>query len=256
MARLASKFGILAFMVLVGVACQAKTSPEHLTMLTSPDYCPYEFVIQSENGKSELVGFDIDVAKAIADDLGVFLTIETRHFNQILPALERQQADFAMAAITPTRGRQKMANFSNIYYAQTMAIVSRGDQPFTTLNSLINKTVGIRAASFHAQELARYSDIHQITFSSSDVLITAVKTRQVDAIILDQAIAPKYVTPASQLIWTPVKMTEATDGVAIAFPKLLSVELQTAVDDALVNLQQNGTMTALIHEWFDGYQCL
>lgn len=241
---------------LVGVACQAQPSIDNLTMLTAPDYCPYEFRVQQGSGKSEVVGFDIDVARAIADELGVSLTIETKHFNQIMPALERQQADFAMAAITPTRGRQQMVNFSDIYYVQVMAIVSRYDQPFTTLDHLINKTVGIRASSFHVQELSRYSDIHQVTFDSSEALIAAVKAQKVDAIILDQAIAPKYVTPASQLTWSPAKVVAAREGVAIAFPKLASSsKLQVAINDALVTLQQDETMIKLIHHWFDTYQC-
>ena len=252
MGKLSIKFGVLTIIGLVGVACQPKPSMDGLTMLTAPDYCPYEF---REKGKPEVVGFDIDVARAIADELGVSLTIETKHFNQIMPALERQQADFAMAAITPTRGRQQMANFSDIYYAQVMTIVSRDDQPFTALDQLIKKTVGVRASSFHVQELSRYSDINQETFNSSDELIAAVKSRKVDAIILDQAIAPKYVTPASQLIWSPVKVAASREGVAIAFPKLASSNLRIAMNDALVTLQQDRTILALIHKWFDTYQC-
>ena len=224
-------------------------------MLTAPDFCPYEFRVRQANGKSEVVGFDIDVAKAIADELGLPLTIETKHFNQIMPALDRQQADFAMAAITPTPNRQKMVDFSTIYYAQSIAIVSRQTQPLTALESLIQKTVGVKSQSFQAQELARYSEITQVEFKTTEELIAAVKAQRVDAGILDQAIAPKYVTPASQLLWTPVESSADVAGVAIAFPKLSFTDGQRAINTALAKLKQDGTMTKLIHQWFDGYQC-
>lgn len=250
------RLGLFVCIGLLGVGCQNhQPSSDRLTMLTAPDYCPYEFRLQLENGKSELAGFDIDLAQAIANELGRSLTIESKHFNQIMLALEQQQADFSMAAITPTRERQAVVNFSNIYYAQSMAIVSRYDQPLTTLESLIQKTVGVRNRSFHAKELNRYSEIHQVSFNSSEELIAAVKAKQVDAIILDRAIAPKYVTPASQLTWSPARATTARQGVAIAFPKLASRNLQMEMNQALETLNQDGTMRDLIHKWFDAYQC-
>ena len=247
----------IAMVVLIGLmtACQNERPADSLTMLTAPDYCPYEFRAKQDNGKFELVGFDIDVAKAIADKLDLSLTIETRHFNQIMPALDQLQADFAMAAITPTSNRRQMVDFSAIYYTQSIAIVSRQIQPLTSLESLIQRTVGVKATSFQSQELTRYADISQIEFGTTDELIAAVKAQQVDAGILDQAIAPKYVTPASQLLWTPVESVADVAGVAIAFPKSFSPDVQRAINTALARLQQDGTMTKLIHEWFDIYQC-
>lgn len=255
MRNLAAQSGLMALMIVISSACHRTPPPDELIMLTSPDYCPYEFRVRDNNGKTDLAGFDIEVARTIAEELEVPLTIEPQHFNSIMPALNNQQADFAMAAITPTPNRREIVDFSDIYYTQTLAIVSRSAQPFPSLESLIKKTVGVKADSFQAQDLTRYSDIQQTTFKTAGELIAAVKARQVDAGILDQAIVPKYVTPASQLEWAPVPLVSDSAGVAIAFSKNSSSNLRVRIDDVLNAMKTDGRMTSLIHKWFDDYQC-
>lgn len=245
----------IVLITILSSACRPTVPTNALTLVTAPDYCPYELTVKEADGKSSIIGFDIDVAEAIATEVDLPLIIEAKHFNQIMPTLDRQQADFAMAAITPTASRRQVMEFSSLYYTQKIAIISRQNQPFFQLDGLINKQVGVKAGSFHAQELMRYSEIEQIEFKSANELIAAVKAKRVDAGILDQAIAPKYVTPASQLIWEPVNTYQENAGVAIAFPKESSAQLKKNVDSALAKLQQNGTMTRLIHKWFDDYEC-
>lgn len=254
MRNLAVQFGLMTLVIVINSACHRTLPPDGLVMLTSPDYCPYEFRARDGNGKADLTGFDIDVARVIADELDIALTIETQHFNSLMPALSQQQADFAMAAITPTSNRREIVDFSDIYYVQTLAIVSRSAQPFTSLESLIKKTVGVKVGSFQAQDLTRYSDIDQATFNTAGELIAAVKAQQVEAGILDQSIAPKYVTPASQLEWVPVPLVSESAGVAIAFPQGSS-DLRSKVNEVLASMKTDGRMKRLIHKWFDNYQC-
>lgn len=245
----------IACLSLLASACRPTVPTNALTLVTAPDYCPYELTVKGPDGKSSIIGFDIDVAEAIAAELSLPLKVEPKHFNQIMPMLERQQADFAMAAITPTVSRRQVMEFSSIYYAQTIAIISRQDHPFNQLEELINKQVGVKAKSFQSKELTRYSDIEQIEFNTAKELIAAVKAKRVEAGILDQAIAPKYITPASQLTWHPINTQSENAGVAIAFPKEASTNLKADVNSVLAKLQQNGTITRLIHKWFEDYEC-
>lgn len=235
----------------LGVACQGEAPSDSLLMVTVPDYCPYEFV--AEDGA--VVGFDIDLAQAIAQELGnAELTIQTLpHFNQIIPTLRQGEVDFAMAAMTPTPARRQVATFSDIYYTQKIAIVSAATEGFSDLESLIGKRVGVRTDSAHAETLMIYSAIEIQRFAQTDGLIAAVKRRKLDAAILDQAIAPKYTTPASQLTWFPVEPLTDVAGVAIAFPKNTSLVADT--NAAIKKLTEDGTLLRLIHQWFDDYQC-
>ncbi|HCF29759.1 MAG TPA: polar amino acid ABC transporter permease, partial [Cyanobacteria bacterium UBA11049] len=93
-------------------------------MVTSADYPPYEFR-DTATGKDEIIGFDIDIAKRIAEELNFELEIRDTDFNGIIPALQSRRADFAMAGMTPTEERRKNVDFSEIYYEAKNTIVSQ-----------------------------------------------------------------------------------------------------------------------------------
>ena len=86
-----------------------------LVMGTSPDYAPYEFLV-NKNGKNQVVGMDVEVARKIAKDLGVKLVIKQMNFNSLLVALQTGKVDMELAAMSPTNARRKSVDFSNTYY--------------------------------------------------------------------------------------------------------------------------------------------
>ena len=89
-----------------GLTHYVTAQQQKLTMVTSADYPPYEFR-DTASGKNEIIGFDIDIAKNIAQELGYQLEIKDTDFNGIIPALQSGRADFAMARMTPTAERKK-----------------------------------------------------------------------------------------------------------------------------------------------------
>lgn len=89
-----------------------------LVVGTSADYPPYEFHA-TVDGKDEIKGFDIDIAQAVADDLGVKLEIKDMDFDGLLVALQGDKVDMVFAGMTPTEERKQNADFSDIYYTAT-----------------------------------------------------------------------------------------------------------------------------------------
>ncbi len=75
-------------------------------MATSADYPPYEFH-KVVNGKDEIVGFDIEIAKEIAKQLGVELEIKDIKFDGLLAALQGGTVDMVISGMTPTEERKK-----------------------------------------------------------------------------------------------------------------------------------------------------
>src|SRR4051794_38942846 len=71
-----------------------------LTMGTSADYRPFEYI---ETAKSdEIIGFDVDLAKAIAKKLGYEVVVKDMEFNGLVSALENKSVDFVLAGMSPT----------------------------------------------------------------------------------------------------------------------------------------------------------
>lgn len=95
-----------------------------LTMVTSPDFAPYEFYAIDENGNPSLAGFDIALGYYIADFLGLELEIVTMDFDGTIMELGAGKADIGMAGYSPDPDRESAMDFSVIYYEGGQSFVS------------------------------------------------------------------------------------------------------------------------------------
>ena len=82
----------------------------------SADYAPYEFHYIDENGKDVIGGFDVDIANEIADAIGVELVIQEMDFDALVAALPAGKIDLVISGMNPTEERDKVVDFSEIYY--------------------------------------------------------------------------------------------------------------------------------------------
>lgn len=105
------------------------TSPEHvengngtLVMATNVAFPPYEFY---QDGTA--VGIDVDLAKAIADRLGMKLTIQDVEFDSIITAVQSGKADIGIAGMTVTEDRLKNIDFTQSYTTSKQVIIVRND---------------------------------------------------------------------------------------------------------------------------------
>ena len=94
-----------------------------LVMATNAAFEPYEYM---ESG--EIVGIDADLARAIADILGMELVIEDMEFDSIITAVSSGKADIGMAGMTVTEDRLKSINFTDSYTTATQVIVVRNGE--------------------------------------------------------------------------------------------------------------------------------
>ena len=74
-----------------------------------------------ENDK--IVGVDVDFAQAIADKLGMELTVNDMEFDSIIAAVDSGKADFGAAGMTVTKEREKQVDFSDSYYTGKQMII-------------------------------------------------------------------------------------------------------------------------------------
>jgi ABC-type amino acid transport substrate-binding protein len=166
-----------------------------LVVGTSADYPPYEFhLLIDEEG--ELVGIDIDIAKVIAQELGVQLEIKDLIFSRIFNALESGQIDMAIAGLSPTEERQKVANFSDVYYQAIQCVIIRKDnsERIKTIEDLRGKKVGVQKDSI--QEDMAKGQIHGAEFDVRETieeLIIILNKGLVDGIILEKPVGDSYI---------------------------------------------------------------
>ena len=100
-------------------ALEAIKERGELNVGTSPDYPPMEFYILDENGDRQIVGSDIDLAQAIADEIGVDLNITTTDFDGVIANVQSGSVDMGISGFTFTERRAEVMQFSEGYLQES-----------------------------------------------------------------------------------------------------------------------------------------
>jgi arginine/lysine/histidine transporter system substrate-binding protein len=223
---------------------------EVLTMVTSPDYPPYEFY-DTSGGEQKIVGFDIDIANYIAKRLAFELKIQESDFNGLIPALQANRADFVMAGMTPTKERKKSVDFSIIYYQTQDTIVSLKGSKLTKPEDLANKKVGVQLGSIqedNAKKIAQtVSSVQVQSLNKVPELIQEIKSKRIDAAIIENTVAEGFVSANPDLEFYIIP-SEGETGSAIAFPK--NSPHVEAFNRILTEMKKNGELDRLAQKWF------
>ncbi|WP_228061280.1 ABC transporter substrate-binding protein/permease [[Phormidium] sp. LEGE 05292] len=218
-----------------------------LVMVTSADYPPYQFR-QTDSGNSEIVGFDIDIAKYITKKLGYKLEIRDTDFSGIIPALQSGRADFAMSGMTPTAERKKNVAFSDLYYEAKNTIVSQKTSNLKNTADLAGKKVGVELGTTQEKTAKSLKDVQVVALNRPGSIIQELKSKRLDAAILEDTVAKGYVANNPELTYEPIPTTSEEVGSAIAFPK--NSPLVNSFNQVLQEMKQNGELQKLITKWF------
>ncbi|MFB2936958.1 ABC transporter substrate-binding protein/permease [Aerosakkonemataceae cyanobacterium BLCC-F154] len=226
-----------------------------LVMVTSADYPPYQFR-QTASGNSEIVGFDIDIAKFIAKKLGYELEIRDTDFSGIIPALQSKRADFAMSGMTPTAERKKNVAFSDLYYEAKNTIVSQKNINLKSTADLTGKKVGVELGTTQEKTAKSLKDVQVVALNRPGSIIQDLKSKRLDAAILEDTVAKGYVANNPELIYHSIPTTSEEAGSAIAFPK--NSPLVNSFNQVLREMKQTGELQKLVTKWFgsDGIEKL
>jgi arginine/lysine/histidine transporter system substrate-binding protein len=222
-----------------------------LVMATSADYAPFEYI---ESDKSdEIIGFDVDLAKAIAGKLGYEVDVKDMDFGGLVQSLKSGQADFVLAGMTPTEKRKKNVDFSDIYYTAQHMIISKKDSGIATIEDLEGKTVGVQLGSIQegkAEEINKTVAIKVENRNRIPELIQELKAGRFDAIIIEDTVAKGYLEKEADLTNFTMSDDPEEAGSAIAFPK--DSGLTAKFNQELQKMKENGELQELIVKWFGG----
>jgi len=253
--RIAILFSVmLAITMLMGyvrgdkvTAQQEGNGKQKLVMVTSADYPPYEFR-DTATGKDEIIGFDVDIAKRIAKELGFELSLKDTDFNGIIPALQSQRADFAMAGMTPTAERKKNVDFSDMYYEAKNTIVAKKGSNLKKTEDLIGKKVGVQLGSTQETAAKKFKGVNLEALNKTAEIIQEVKSKRIDGAIIENTIAQGFIASNPDLEFNIISTTEAA-GSAIAFPK--GSDRIDSFNRVLKEMKDNGDIEKLVKKWFE-----
>ncbi len=216
-----------------------------LVVATSPDYPPFEFMV-SENGKSKIVGADIDLAQKIADKLGVELEVKGMDFDALVSALQAGKVDMVITGMTPNEERKKAVDFSDIYFKGENAVIvnAKDAGKFTSEDQLKKAKLGVQKGS--TQE-TYVKDSLKVTNYKALVavpdLIADMKNGNIDAVVLNSKVAGINVTKYDGIkVVENLKLTSGGDeeAMAVAIKKGDNADLIKLTNEVIKELQDSG----------------
>lgn len=215
----------------------------YISIGMSPDYAPYEFR-QTINGKEQVVGFEVSIAKQIAQDLGVKLKIKEMNFDTLLMALSTKKIDLIISGMSVTAERKKAVDFSKPYlHVKQVVVINKSDQAkYHEAHDFKHKVIG-------AQKATTQSDIAHAQFFGTQVtdldkftdLILQLEYHKVAGIVAEAPVANAYVAHDKQLAIIDPHLTDPNNGVAFAMAKNTPA-LRTSVNQTIDKFTTDGSL--------------
>lgn len=217
-----------------------------LTIAASLDFPPFEN-LEGE----EAVGFEVDLMKAIAEQIGLEAEyLPSTKFDTIVPMISAGgKADVGASGFTITEDRKKEIDFTDVIMDSNQGIVVMKDSGYTSVDQLAGKKIGAQSGTTGydwAVENIEGADV--IPFDEMTAVFAALQAGQIDAIASDLPVVQYYVANA----YTDMDIiAEIPTGEQYAI--VVSQDnpaLTAAINEAIAELKDNGTYNELYQKWF------
>lgn len=231
----------LVLMVAVFAGCSGKS--DALTVAVDDTYPPMEYV--DENG--ELVGFDIELAKALGEEMDVEVEFISTAWDSIFAGLEADKYDCIISSVSMKKDRMQTMDFSTPYLANGQVIVvNPAEEGVSTQADLVGKKVGVQFATTADEAAGKIVDeigFELIQFDDMTICLAAMEAGQIDCVVADVAVAMGAVEKNPDVF----KISSASltnEPIAIAVNKG-NDELLAELEDALAAVQASGKLSEI-----------
>jgi polar amino acid transport system substrate-binding protein len=217
-------------------------------------YAPMEFF---EEGTTTPKGLDIDLANALAEELGVRAEFINTGFDGMIGALNASRFDVIMSSMTVTEKRQKEIDFVPYFTAGTDILVAKGNpKNIGAIEDLSGLTAAVQIATIQVDQLeaanadlkaAGKPEITVLTFDQNPLAVEQLRTGRADAVLADSPVAANDALLSEGELET-VGLTIPPEPYGIGVRKE-STELKAAVEDALQAVMDSGKYEEILETW-------
>lgn len=216
-----------------------------LTTCTHLPYAPFQI---KESGK--VVGFDVDVVDLVAKELDVKQEIVDTPFEGIQTGedLNASKCDVAAAGMTITDVRDENLDFSSPYFEATQALIVKKGKDYKALGDLKGKKLGVQQSTTGAEYAKKQGDgVELVQFEDLALLLTAVKTGQVDAGINDNGVLYDYAKDNPDTDVTAEFDTGEQYGIGV---RTGNDALRKKINSVLKKAKSDGSYDKIYKKWF------
>jgi histidine transport system substrate-binding protein len=221
-----------------------------------PSYPPFE----SKAPNGELVGFDIDLGKALCAKLNARCEWVENDFDGMIPALRARKIDAVLSDMSVTEKRQQQIDFTDrISYSPTRMVAKAGSSLQPTAESLKGKEIGVEQGTVQETYARTYLEpqgVTVISYQNQDQVYADLKSGRLDAALQD-SIQAEYgflKTPQGQgfaFAGPDIKEDKVLGAAAAIGVRKTDGDLKNALNQALAELKKDGTYQKLAAKYFD-----
>ncbi len=222
-------------------AAGQKEAAGKLVMVTNAEFPPYEYY-----DKNEVVGIDADIAKAIADKLGVELDIQDMAFDSLIPAVQSGKADFTAAGMTVNEDRKKNVDFTDTYAEAAQVIIVKEGSEIKTPDDLTGKKIGVQTGTtgdIYADDIEN-AEVNR--YNKGMEAVMALSQEKIDAVIIDREPAKVFVKENAGLVILDEAFTEEEYAIAV---KKDNKELLDKINGAIKELKESGELKKIVDKY-------
>ena len=216
-------------------------------------YPPFESV----NSKGEIVGFEVDYAKALCERIKVSCTFQNQDWDGIIPSLMAGKFDVIFSSMNITAERAKRVLFSDMYYATPPVIATTASNKSDDISpaALKGKTIGTQSSTIHANYLERfYKDADIKLYPTQDEPNQDLANGRLDYVMGDVIVTKDFIEKKGdgccRIVATIARLPEIHGpGVGAAF-RPDDTELRDKFNQAIAALDADGTYAKLAAKYF------
>ncbi|WHZ04226.1 amino acid ABC transporter substrate-binding protein [Neobacillus sp. YX16] len=250
MKKLATMILILTAILVIFTGCSKSSSKEEDKLVIGIDdkFAPMGFRDEDNN----IVGFDIDYAKAAAEKMGTKVTFQPIDWKTKEAELSSGRIDLIWNGYTITDERKEKVLFTKPYLKNAQVIVTLADSKVTKLDDLDGKVVGLQSLSSASDALndsPLKEKVKTVTeFADNVQALTDLKSGRLDAVVIDEVVINYYMAQEEET-FKVLEESLAPEEYGIGVKKgneALLEKLQKALDE----MNEDGTAASISETWF------
>lgn len=216
-----------------------------MTFAMTGQYPPFNFI----NEDGDLAGFDIDIAYAIAEKIGLEASPITTEWDGIIVGLKAKRFDLIIGSMAITDARLEEVNFTNPYYFDGAQFFAPEGSELTDIADLEEGVVGVVTGTTFHEFIEDMDNIKSISQFQSDVdNMRSVVSGRTDGLITALMVG-LYGAQQNNIGIEPIGEPLYIEEIGIAIRKE-DTELLEAVNNALEEMMEDGTYQAISEKWF------